>query len=142
MRAQVVHAREIAATAPAVFAEIAALGTAGDRIWPAPRMPFKRTPGELVVHVTRERHGIIHAELDAVEPGRRVVWRARQAFLEGTHGFTVTPLPGGGTRVEHSLDARITWWFAPVWRLRIAAIHDRLVGALLDRLARVCESPK
>jgi hypothetical protein len=141
MRAHAVHAREIAASTEVVFAEIVALGTPADRIWPAPRMPFRRSAGEPVVGVTRERHGIIRAVLVALEPGRHMVWRARQPFLEGTHAFTVTPGARGGSLVEHALDARLAWWFAPIWRFRIAAVHDRIVGALLERLALVCEAP-
>jgi hypothetical protein len=138
MRVQSVHTRDVAAPAGAVFAELVALGTPADRIWPSRRMPFVRTPGELVVGKTRERHGFIRAELDTFEPGRRLIWRAHQPFIEGTHGFTVTPLPRGGCRVEHALEAVVPWWFAPIWRLRIAAIHDRLVPSLLKRLAAAC----
>jgi hypothetical protein len=138
MRAVAVHVREIAAPPARAFAEIAAMGTAADRIWPVPRMPFQRTPGDLVVGVTRERHGLIRAVLAAIEPDRHLSWRARQPFLDGTHGFKVTPT-ATGCRVEHALEVGLTWWAAPIWRLRIGALHDRIAIALLAQLARVCE---
>jgi hypothetical protein len=39
------------------------------------------------------------------------------------------------------VDACVAWWFTPISRLRIAALHDRLIMALFDRLAPACECP-
>ena len=96
-------------------------------------MPFERTPGPLTVGVTRERHGIIRAVLDELDHGRKMVWRAELPFLKGTHGFGITET-ADGCRVEHLLDAEVAWWFAPVWVLKVRAIHDRIVERLLERL--------
>jgi hypothetical protein len=127
------HSRVIAHPASEVFSALAAVGTDDDRIWPAPSMPFERTPGPLRVGETRERHGIIRAVLDELEPGRRLVWRADQSFMKGTHGFEITDT-ATGCRVEHVLDGKLAWWFVPVWVLRVRSIHDRILERLLQRL--------
>jgi len=127
------HARKIPRPAAEVFDSLAELGTSTDSLWPAPSMPFERTPGPLTVGVTYESHGIIRAVLDELDPGRRLVWRADQSFLKGTHGFQVTPT-ATGCELEHVLEADLAWWFAPVWRLKVRAIHDRIVERLLDRV--------
>lgn len=127
------HARTFSRPAEEVFGSLAELGTPADALWPAPSIPFERTPGPLRVGFTRESHGIIHAVLDELEPGRRVVWRADQPFLKGTHGFEVTPT-AAGCYVEHVLDADLAWWFVPVWGVKVRAVHDRIVERLFDRI--------
>lgn len=133
MRIRNVHARSINRPAADVFRDLERLGTEEDTVWPAPSMPFQRTPGPLRVGVTRERHGIIRAALNEFEPGRRMVWCADQPFLRGTHGFELTQTPSG-CYAAHVLEARLSWWFAPVWVFKIASIHDRIIEGLLDRL--------
>jgi len=127
------HRRWIARPAAEVFSALETVGTKDDRIWPAPSMPFERTPGPLRVGETRESHGMIRAVLDEFDPGRRLVWRADQSFLQGTHGFEVIETDTG-CRVEHVLDADLAWWFVPVWVLKVRAIHDRILERLLQRL--------
>ncbi len=134
MQIHCAHQRRVVLTTAQAFSALEALGTPSDTIWPAPRMPFRRTPGPMRVGVTEERHGIIHAVLDRYEPGKAIVWRARVPFLSGTHGFEVATAPDGGALVEHRLEAKLAWWFVPVWVLRISGIHDRLIRALLARL--------
>lgn len=128
-----VHCRTVGIEAARVYALLEEMGTGSDRVWPAPRMPFRRTPGPLRVGTTEERHGIIRAVLDRLEPQRTIVWRARLPFLVGTHGFALRTV-GHETVVEHRLEARLAWWFVPVWTLKVARIHDRLIEALFDRL--------
>lgn len=77
------HARLIARPASEVFSVLEAVGTEDDRIWPAPSVPFERTPGPLRVGETRERHGIIRAVLDELDPDRKLVWRARARWRPG-----------------------------------------------------------
>jgi len=127
------HVRWIPRPASEVFGQLEAVGTEGDTIWPAPSIPFKRTPGPLTVGQTREHHGIIRAVLDELLPGRRLVWRADQAFIQGTHGFEVTET-ADGCNVAHVLEADLAWWFVPIWVLKMRAIHDRIVERLLQRL--------
>jgi len=127
------HARLIARPASEVFRALAAVGTEDDRIWPAPSMPFERTPGPLRVGETRERHGIIRAVLDELDPDRRLVWRADQRFMKGTHGFEITET-ATGCRVVHVLEGDLAWWFVPVWVLKVRGIHDRILERLLQRL--------
>jgi len=141
MYVHVVHERLIEAPPGEVFAELEALGTAGDRIWPSRSMPFVRTPGAMEVGVTRERHGPTRAVLDGYEPERSIVWRAEVPFLDGTHSFRLSPTEGGATRVAHDLEIDTRWWFSPVWRLSMGQAHDRIVGALLDRLERCAGTP-
>ena len=131
-----VHQRRIQRPLREVFGELVALGTAGDRIWPEPAMPFRRTEGPMRVGVTRERHGGIRAVLEDYRENECIVWRADLPFLRGTHAFEVRDLGNGTTLVKHAVQAKLPWWFAPVWRLRIGALHDRILEALLDRLAR------
>ncbi|MBV8062837.1 MAG: SRPBCC family protein [Nevskia sp.] len=135
-----VHERRIARPLGEVFGELAALGTERDRIWPEPRMPLRRTPGPMRVGTTRERHGGIRAVLESYQENTRIVWRVDLPFLRGTHAFEVRQLGQGSTLVRHTVDARLPWWFAPVWRLRIAGLHDRILEALLDRLAAPAET--
>ena len=127
------HSRLIARPASEVFRALEAVGTEDDRIWPAPSIPFERTAGPLRVGVTRERHGIIRAVLDELEPNRKLVWRADLPFMKGTHGFEITETTTG-CHVEHVLDGHVAWWFAPVWILKVRAIHDRILERLLERL--------
>jgi hypothetical protein len=136
MHIENVHHREIRGTSERVFAFVEALGTPDDVIWPSPRMPFRRTPGPMRVGITEERHGVIRAELSSFTPGREITWRASLPFLIGTHAFLVRPLPHGGVVVTHALHADAPWWFAPVWRLRMGALHDHIIERLFDRLAR------
>lgn len=133
MRVLNTHARLIARPASEVFAALAAVGTEGDQLWPVPSMPFERTPGPLRVGTTKERHGIIRAVLDELEPNRKLVWRADQPFIWGTHGFEITEVDQG-CHVSHVLEGHVAWWFAPVWALKVRAIHDRILERLLDRL--------
>ena len=129
-----VHERVLPRSRDAVFAELEALGTPHDRIWPKPSMPFTRTPGPMVVGETRERHGIIAATLSAFEPLERITWQASLPFLRGTHAFELTREGFASTRVAHVLHADVALWFMPVWKFKVARIHDRLIEGLFDRL--------
>ena len=130
-----IHERLLVRPLAEVFHELTALGTAADRIWPEPQMPFRRTDGPMRVGVTRERHGAIRAVLDAYEENRRIVWRAELRFLRGVHSFEVQDVGRGVTRVRHVLRIRLAWWFVPVWRVYVSGVHDRILERLLDRLA-------
>lgn len=127
------HARQVGRSASEVFAALESVGAEGDTIWPIPSMPFERTPGPLRVGETRERHGIIRGVLAELQTDRRLVWRADQSFLKGTHGFEITETPGG-CQVTHVLDADVAWWFVPIWILKVRPIHDRILERLLERL--------
>lgn len=129
------HERLVSRPLPEVFNEVVALGTAADRIWPDPNMPFLRTGGPMRVGVTWERHGGIRAILDAYEVNAYIVWRADMGFLRGTHSFEVQEAGSGGTLVRHTIRANLAWWFGPVWRFYVSGIHDRIMEGMLDRLA-------
>jgi hypothetical protein len=129
------HERLVPRPLPEVFDELVALGTAEDRIWPVPNMPFRRTDGPMRVGVTTERHGAIHAVLDDFEVNDRIVWRADLGFLSGTHAFEVGHAGDGVTRVRHVLRAALAWWFVPIWWLYVSGLHDRILEGLLDRIA-------
>jgi hypothetical protein len=129
------HERTIARPIGDIFDDLVALGTAADRIWPEPGMPFRRTAGPMQVGVTRERHGAIRAVLDAYDVNKRIVWRADPGFLRGTHAFEVEGAEGGATLVRHTVRVDLAWWFVPVWHLYIGRVHDRILEGLLDRLA-------
>ncbi|HEU5098652.1 MAG TPA: hypothetical protein VFU22_06525 [Roseiflexaceae bacterium] len=120
---------------PEVFNELAALGTAADRIWPEPKTPFRRTDGPMRVGITWEQHGGILAVLDTYEVNHRIVWRADLRFLRGTHAFEVKDVGRGFTLVRHVIRANLLWWFGPVWQLYMSGLHDRIMEGLLDRLA-------
>src|SRR5689334_8879154 len=96
------HERIVSRPLPEVFDELVTLGTTADRIWPDPKMPFRRTDGPLRVGVTRERHGGIRAALDSYELNQRIVWRADMGFLRGTHSFEVQEVGAGSTLVRHT----------------------------------------
>lgn len=127
------HARSISRSALEVFDALEGVGTENDQIWPAPSIPFERTPGPLRVGVTHERHGIIQGVLDELDRDRRLVWRLDQRFVKGTHGFEIRET-ATGCHVSHVLDAELAWWFVPVWLLKVQAVHDRILERLLDRL--------
>lgn len=129
------HERLVPRPLPEVFSELVALGTSADRIWPEPKVPFRRTEGPMTAGVTKERHGAIRAVLETFEENRRIVWRAELSFLRGVHAFEVQAVEPGYTLVRHVVRARLAWWFAPVWQLWVSAIHDQIVEGLLDRLA-------
>ena len=133
MRVRNEHSRSIARPPEEVFEALERVGTENDSLWPARSIPFERTPGPLKVGETKERHGIIRGVLDELDTNKKMVWRAELSFLKGTHGFEITETPTG-CRVAHVLDAKLAWWFAPVWVLKVRGIHDRILEALLDRL--------
>lgn len=128
-----VHVRSIARSPNEIFDDLERMGTDRDTVWPAPSMPFTRTPGPLRVGETEERHGIIRAVLDEIALDQKLVWRANQPFIDGTHGFEITET-SNGCEVSHVLDAEIPWWFVPAWLLKVRAVHDRILERLLDRL--------
>ncbi|HEU5101885.1 MAG TPA: hypothetical protein VFU22_22845 [Roseiflexaceae bacterium] len=130
------HKRLVTRPLPEVFNELAALGTAADRIWPEPNLPFRRTDGPMTVGVTRERHGAIRAVLETYEVNKRIVWQADLSFLRGTHTFEVQEVGGGLTLVRHVVRINVSWWFFPLWRFYVSGIHNRIMERLLDRLAR------
>ncbi|MEZ4238436.1 MAG: hypothetical protein R3F59_20250 [Myxococcota bacterium] len=135
MHVNSVHERIIARPVREVFADLVAMGTPADRIWPAPKLPFVRSAGAMTVGATTERHGPIRAVLQGYVPDATICWRADLPFLQGTHAFEVQPVGPDRTQVRHVLDARVAWWFAPLWRLQVASAHDRILEALLTRLA-------
>jgi hypothetical protein len=94
--------------------------------------------------VTSERHGLIRAQLVSYEPTapQEMVWRSTLSYIVGSHGFFVEPLSATSCRVEHRLDARLSWWFSPVWRVWMGRVHDDVVERLLDRLQAVCASAR
>lgn len=134
------HARSISRSALEVFNALEGVGTTDDRIWPAPSIPFERTPGPLRVGETRERHGIIRGVLEELDRNRILVWRLDQPFIKGTHGFEIRETETG-CHVAHVLDAKLAWWFVPVWMLKVQAVHDRILERLLDRLNSLDEQP-
>jgi hypothetical protein len=129
------HERILVRPLAAVFNDLAALGTDADRIWPDPTLPFRRTEGPLRVGITRERHGAIQAVLDGYAVNKHIIWRANLSFLSGTHTFEVQDVGNGCTLARHVVRARLAWWFAPLWRLYVGRVHDRIVEGLFDRLA-------
>lgn len=133
MRIKNEHGRSIARPPREVFEALERVGTDDDSIWPAPSIPFERTPGPLRVGETKERHGIIRAVLDELDADKKMVWRADLPFLKGTHGFEITETPTG-CDVAHVLDAKLAWWFVPIWVFKVRGIHDRILERLLDRL--------
>jgi hypothetical protein len=134
------HERTISRPLAEIFDDLVALGTAEDRVWPEPGMPFRRTEGPMQIGVTRERHGAIRAILEAYAVNERIVWRAELGFLRGTHAFEVQNAGAGVTLVRHVVRADLAWWFIPVWRLYVSRAHDRILEGLLDRLAS-CPTP-
>lgn len=50
------HERTVNRPVAAVFGDLVAMGTSDDRIWPMPKMPFRRTDGPMTVGTTKERH--------------------------------------------------------------------------------------
>lgn len=136
MRVVNIHERLVSRPLAEVFDELVALGTAADRIWPEPKMPFRRTDGPMRVGITQERHGALRAVLDTYEVNQRIVWRADLSFLRGTHSFEVQEAGRGSTLVRHVVRIELAWWFGPVWWLYVSGVHDRILEGLLDRLAR------
>lgn len=137
MRVLNIHERRVSRPLADVFSDLEALGTVADRIWPDPDIPFRRTDGPMRVGVTQERHGALRAVLDSYEVNRRIVWRADQRFLRGTHTFEVEPAADGNTLIRHVVRIDVAWWFSPIWRLYVSRVHDRILERLLDRLALV-----
>jgi hypothetical protein len=136
MRILNTHERLVRRPLPEVFADLVALGTPEDRIWPEPTMPFRRTAGPMRVGVTRERHGAIQAVLMTFEENRRIVWRADLSFLQGTHAFEVQEVGRDHTLARHVVQASLPWWFTPVWQLWMSGKHNQIVEGLFERLAR------
>lgn len=140
MRTRSEHVRSIARSPAEVFAALERVGTEDDSLWPAPSIPFERTPGPLRIGETRERHGIIRAVLDELDENRRMIWRCNQSFLKGTHGFEIVET-AMGCDVAHVLDAELAWWFVPAWIVKVRGVHDWIVERLLDGLEALDRTP-
>jgi len=118
---------------------------------------------ERVVAGTPEQVAALVADLDAIWPtdiarapryfgdgvyaASPMVWEevarahAARAFrvihppeLEAEHWFEIRETPTG-TLLRHVISGEARAEFAELWRTRLEAIHDRILEALLDRVA-------
>jgi hypothetical protein len=125
MRIHNTHERVVGATPE----QVATLVCDFDRIWPE--------------HITRgpRYYG------DGVYAAAPMVWQeivradAARAFrvvhppeLQAEHWFEIRQAPTG-TLVRHVIAGEARDEFADLWRTRLEAIHDRILEALLDRIA-------
>lgn len=138
LRLHRIHSRDIAAPAADVGALLDAIGHDGGQLWATDRWPTApmHFDGGLDVG-SRGGHGSVRYTVDAHEPGRSVVFRFDPASsLAGTHRLDVEPLESGGSRLVHTLEARIArrlWPTVPV----LLGYHDAMSQDLLARANHV-----
>lgn len=118
------------------------MGTESDKIWPEPKIPFKRTPGQMEVSKTKESHGIIKASLIEYIQNERIVWQADLPFLKGSHGFYISTESDGKIKICHVLEAKLSWWFKPIWILKVRKIHDAIIEGVFDRMEEQIEKKR
>ena len=137
MRVHNVHSRDLPAPAGRVWELVAGLASRHDQLWPTERWPtspieFDRPLGP----GAKGGHGLIRYDVERFEPGRRVVFRfAPGSGLDGVHGFEVSALDAGRSRLTHTLDCRVEFKLRPLYRVLIKA-HDALVEDVLDNAER------
>lgn len=116
---------------------IAGLGGPNDELWPTER--WRSTPIELDRPLrvgARGGHGLIRYQIEAYEPGSRLVFRFEPGQgLDGIHRFDVEPLGAGSTRLTHTLDVRLQG-ATRLLRRPLLGMHDRLIEDLLDDAER------
>ena len=129
------HERLLLMDAKSVFQLLENMGTENDRIWPSQQIPFRRTRGEMKIGFTKESHGIIKAVLSEYKKNDRIVWSADLPSLKGTHGFYLEAIGENETKITHFLSAMLSWWFWPLWYLKIEKIHNRIIEGIFDKIS-------
>ncbi len=135
MRILNVHERALAATPDQVGALLATLGSDGDRLWPWqdwPRMKLRDGPRV----GSAGGHGPIRYVVEAVDPGRRIVFRfTRPHGWSGTHAFSVTAKSERRTTLRHALRMEATGRGSLAWAIIFRPLHDALIEDALARAA-------
>ena len=64
----------------------------------------------------------LHSEVRFFEPGQRIIWTGKVLTAKAIHGWTLTPAPGGHTRVvtEESMDGLLMATLLPSEKLSAA----------------------
>lgn len=119
------HERVVAGTPE----QVAALVADFDAVWPDHIVDAPRYYGD-GVYVAQP---MVWQEIERVDAARafRVI---HPPELEAEHWFEIREAPRG-TLVRHVICGEARAEFADLWRDRLEPIHDRVLEALLDRVA-------
>lgn len=140
MRAASFHERLIGAPLETVGTLIDTLASDDDRLWPHRTWPAMRFDRSLGVGADGG-HAFIHYDVTAHQPGRSVTFRFKgPRGLTGTHRFDTTEA-GDGTRLSHTIEGKVTWWFAPIWLTVVRPLHDALIEDALENAERETTGP-
>jgi Protein of unknown function (DUF3995) len=134
------HQRKLTASVDFVGPILDTLAGPNDLVWPADAWPAMKLDRGLMVG-SSGGHGPIRYHVEAVEPGRSVVFRFEPGMgIVGTHRFTVASCAEGqgeatgGTIVRHELEGSATGPMRIVWPLVIRWLHDATVEDALDNV--------
>lgn len=126
MRIHNAHERVV----PGTPEQVAALVADFDAIWPTHVARAPRYFGDGVYAA----HPMVWEEVARADAARafRVI---HPPELEAEHWFEIRETPTG-TLLRHVISGEARAEFADLWRNRLEAIHDRILEALLDRVAK------
>ncbi len=132
-----VHRRDLAVSADEAAILIDSLSSPNDRLWPSRTWPAMRFDGPLR-RGAEGGHGPIRYRVLEYEKGRRATFGfTAPTGFNGTHAFTLTPLPSSsGCRLEHRIAmstsgrATLSWW------LVFRPLHDALIEEALDQASQ------
>lgn len=119
------HERVVAGTPE----QVAALVADFDAIWPTQVARAPRYFGDGVYAA----HPMVWEEV-ARDHAARAFRVIHPPELEAEHWFEIRETPTG-TLLRHVISGEACAEFADLWRNRFEAIHDRILEALLDRVA-------
>lgn len=125
MKINYAHERVVAGTTDQVAALVADL----DAIWPTDISRAPRYFGDGVYAASP----MVWEEISRADAARafRVI---HPPELEAEHWFEIREAPTG-TLLRHVISGEARAEFAELWRTRLEAVHDRILEALLDRVA-------
>lgn len=130
---QNIHHRDFTQTPVEVGQLIDTLASKQDRLWPRDRWPAMRFDRSLEVGA-RGGHSPIHYTIERYTPASEIVFRFHKpAGFNGTHGYFVTSLANGLTRLEHRLEMTTSGPALLTWPLIFRPLHDALIEDSLDK---------
>lgn len=127
-----VHSRVVAGDLGTAERLLAAVGSAGDQLWPRDRWPPMELDSGLSLG-SRGGHGSVRYDVAACDARSVLFTFSPESGLEGEHELRVEPASPGHVLWTHRLDLRRG---TPTPSLRLVlTLHDALIEELLDHAA-------
>lgn len=127
-----VHSRRLACTSSSAGQLLDHFDAPASPLWPFHLWPRDRFDGPMQVGAMGG-HGATRYRLEHYRPGQAAVFRfiAPKGY-NGVHGFQIERLDGNEVRLVHFTCLRLNLYHRLMWHLMVRAVHDALLGDLLD----------